>query len=35
MLLDTILGWFSMDMGNDLGTCTTLVCVRGEGIVLY
>jgi len=34
MLLDTILGWFSMDMGIDLGTCTTLVCVRGEGIVL-
>ncbi len=34
MLLDTVLGWFSMDMGIDLGTCTTLVCVRGEGIVL-
>ncbi len=34
MLLDTILGWFSMDMGIDLGTCTTLVCVRGKGIVL-
>ncbi|KPJ65742.1 MAG: rod shape-determining protein MreB [Coxiella sp. DG_40] len=34
MLLDTILGWFSMDMGIDLGTCATLVCVRGEGIVL-
>ena len=23
-----------MDMGIDLGTCNTLVCVRGEGIVL-
>ena len=34
MLLDTILGWFSMDMGIDLGTCSTLVCVRGKGIVL-
>ena len=34
MLLDTVLGWFSMDMGIDLGTCTTLVCVRGKGIVL-
>ncbi len=34
MLLDTVLGWFSTDMGIDLGTCTTLVCVRNEGIVL-
>jgi len=34
MLMDTILGWFSMDMGIDLGTCTTLVCVRDKGIVL-
>jgi len=34
VLLDTILGWFSMDMGIDLGTCTTLVCVRDKGIVL-
>lgn len=34
LLLDRILGWFSMDMGIDLGTCTTLVCVRGKGIVL-
>jgi len=32
--LDTILSWFSVDMGIDLGTCNTLVCVRGEGIVL-
>jgi len=34
VLLDTILGLFSMDMGIDLGTCSTLVCVRGKGIVL-
>jgi len=34
MLPDTILGWFSMDMGIDLGTCTTLVCVRDRGIVI-
>ncbi|TFG49475.1 MAG: rod shape-determining protein [Candidatus Brocadiia bacterium] len=34
MLLDNLLGWFSMDMGIDLGTCSTLVCVRGKGIVL-
>jgi rod shape-determining protein MreB len=32
--LDTVLSWFSVDMGIDLGTCNTLVCVRGEGIVL-
>jgi rod shape-determining protein MreB len=25
---------FSLDMGIDLGTCNTLVCVKGEGIVL-
>lgn len=34
MLLDSILGAFSLDMGIDLGTCNTLVCVRGQGIVL-
>ncbi|GAG65240.1 unnamed protein product, partial [marine sediment metagenome] len=34
MLLDIILGWFSTDMGIDLGTCTTLVCARNKGIVL-
>jgi rod shape-determining protein MreB len=28
------MGWFSVDMGIDLGTCNTLVAVRGEGIVL-
>jgi rod shape-determining protein MreB len=25
---------FSVDMGIDLGTCNTLVCVKGEGVVL-
>jgi rod shape-determining protein MreB len=34
VLLDSILGWFSIDMGVDLGTCNTLVCVRDRGIVL-
>ncbi|QQE11230.1 rod shape-determining protein [Planctomycetota bacterium] len=34
MILDNVLSWFSVDMGIDLGTCNTLVCVRGEGIVL-
>ena len=34
MILDSIVGLFSMDMGIDLGTCNTLVCVRGQGIVL-
>lgn len=34
MWLDSLLSWFSVDMGIDLGTCNTLVCVRGEGIVL-
>ena len=34
MLLDRMVGLFSLDMGIDLGTCNTLVCVRGDGIVL-
>jgi len=34
VFVDSLLGWFSVDMGIDLGTCNTLVCVRGEGIVL-
>jgi len=34
VLFDSILGLFSIDMGIDLGTCNTLVCVRGQGIVL-
>ncbi len=31
---DWLLGKFSLDMGIDLGTANTLVCVQGEGIVL-
>ena len=34
MIFDSLLGLFSVDMGIDLGTCNTLVCVKGEGIVL-
>lgn len=34
MFFDSLLSWFSVDMGIDLGTCNTLVCIRGEGIVL-
>jgi len=31
---DDVANWFRLDMGIDLGTCNTLVCVRGVGIVL-
>ena len=34
MILDRLWGLFSVDMGIDLGTANTLVCVRGQGIVL-
>jgi len=34
MVPNILLGLFSMDMGIDLGTCSTLVCVRDKGIVL-
>jgi rod shape-determining protein MreB len=34
VILDKFLSLFSVDMGIDLGTCNTLVAVRGEGIVL-
>jgi rod shape-determining protein MreB len=34
MLPDILSGFFSIDMGIDLGTCSTLVCVREKGIVL-
>jgi rod shape-determining protein MreB len=34
VIFDSVLGLFSIDMGLDLGTCNTLVCVQGEGIVL-
>ncbi|MBP7934018.1 MAG: rod shape-determining protein [Phycisphaerae bacterium] len=33
-MFNSLLGLFSVDMGIDLGTCNTLVCVRGQGIVL-
>ena len=32
--LSDILGWFSDDLAIDLGTATTLVYVRGKGIIL-
>ncbi|MBA4028182.1 MAG: rod shape-determining protein [Planctomyces sp.] len=32
--MDRLRGYFSVDMGIDLGTCNTLVAVRGQGIVL-
>jgi len=34
MLLNRVSGFFSRDMGIDLGTANTLVCLVGEGIVL-
>jgi rod shape-determining protein MreB len=34
VIFDSLLGLFSVDMGIDLGTCNTLVCVKGEGVVL-
>ncbi len=34
MLFDWLFSLFSHDMGIDLGTCNTLVHVRGEGIIL-
>ncbi len=33
-LINKFWGMFSIDMGIDLGTANTLVCVRGEGVVL-
>jgi len=32
--IDWLLGLFSLDIGIDLGTANTLVCVRGKGIVI-
>lgn len=32
--LDDFFLMFSLDIGIDLGTCNTLVCVRGEGVIL-
>ena len=34
VIFDSFLARFSKDMGIDLGTCNTLVCIKGEGIVL-
>jgi rod shape-determining protein MreB len=34
VIFDNIFNWFGVDMGIDLGTCNTLVCLQGEGIVL-
>ncbi len=34
MIFDRLLSLISVDMGIDLGTCNTLVAVRGQGIVL-
>ena len=34
MIIEALLGRFSVDMGIDLGTCNTLVCIKGQGIVL-
>jgi rod shape-determining protein MreB len=34
VFLRRLMGLFSLDMGIDLGTCNTLVSVRGEGVVL-
>ena len=33
-MFDRLLSMFSVDMGIDLGTCNTLVAVRGQGIVV-
>ena len=33
MILDSVLGLFSIDMGIDLGTANSLVYVRGKGII--
>ena len=33
-IVGDILGWFSSDLAIDLGTATTLVYVRGRGIML-
>jgi len=34
VFLEKLFGMFSVDLGIDLGTCNTLVCIRGQGIVL-
>ena len=34
MILDQIIGFFSSDMGIDLGTANTLVLVKDKGIIM-
>lgn len=34
MILDKLIGFFSSDMGIDLGTANTLVLLRGKGIII-
>jgi rod shape-determining protein MreB len=33
-IIDKVLGLFSIDMGIDLGTANTLVCLKGQGIII-
>src|SRR4030067_545097 len=33
MFINSIMGWFSNDMAIDLGTASTLVYVKGKGII--
>ena len=33
-ILEWFLGRFSVDLGIDLGTANTLVCIEGDGVVL-
>ena len=35
MVFNRLLGLFSNDLAIDLGTATTLVYVKGEGIISY
>jgi len=32
--IDDLFSMFSTDIGIDLGTCNTLVCVKGEGVII-
>lgn len=32
--INDLIGMLSIDIGIDLGTCNTLVCVKGEGVIL-
>lgn len=33
-IIDKAMSFFSLDMGIDLGTANTLVCIKGEGIII-